>query len=250
MKLYVDIWSGLLYDAPGGRTVSIVQLFLRDIVQLDIGFVDDGEAVTGTILDGGNLLKVGIKAQAGGATLLALADDYTIVGDAAQVILDLNTTEAQAYFTDNVPDGADSCTVRFEIQVTKADESQRQTYYQGNCLFCAPVNTEDDTDPIDVDLSIYVLKSSLFDADGNGISNRFANVRFELNQLVGGVAGCLDFVPTIALTADRTVFLTNIGGSVKTWVLTTTAAAADGQWIIQPVDYDAVHNQKQWVQGA
>lgn len=110
-----------------------------------------------------------------------------------------------------------------------------------------PVDTADDTNPSAADVALYVLKASLFDASGDGVSNRLCSFRGEIVGRTGGGATKLDGITTTVLTAGRTCFIIRIAGSGEGWVLEADAVtAADGQWIVDPVDFNAMTNAKKW----
>lgn len=247
MRLYIDINTGQLKRNVDGAVLGPLQLYLKNILPLELVFIDGTESVTTEVLADAALLKVGIKAQPGAASLLALASNYVLNGEVAVLTLNLNTTELVNYFSANVTKGAQAANLFLEIQVTSADESTTETYHQSKCVVNRNVNSASDTNPSPADTALYVLKASLFDGNGRGISPDYVARRREVTARTGGAANCLDYIQTPALTLG-TVFLIKIAGSGgELWELEQDAVTeADGVFVIDPVDFHAVNNPRKW----
>ena len=241
--IHIDVDSGKVSRTIGGAPLPSLKVFLRDILALRIGFVQDGVAITSTILAGPATIKVGLRSSPGAATLLALATSYTLSGELALVTISLNTAELVAYFTDDVDAETDSANFVFEVEVTASDESTRQTFCQLKTVVHREVNETGDTAPSVETESLYTLRSALFDASSRGVSPAFVNFRPDVLGLSGG-SGYLDGIVTTNLTVP-TLIVIYVAGELQDWLLeTSTAATAEG--IQRPLDYNGSTNTRVW----
>lgn len=146
--LYIDVATGEARIALNGSVNQRMRLFLRDLVPLDIAFIKEGVLTTSTILDGGTaLLKVGLREKPGQGSILALATIYTLSGEVARTILNLNTVALVNYFAAQPADINDH-ELTLEVEVTKFDQTELTTYYQAKCIVAREVNVSDDDPPV------------------------------------------------------------------------------------------------------
>lgn len=71
-------------------------------------------------------------------------------------------------------------------------------------------------------------------------------IDYAVTARVGGTAGCLDAIATVALLKPK-VKLILIGGALKGYSLSASTDAADGEAIVRPTDYNAATNPYQWI---
>lgn len=240
--LYIDVDTGKVSRTVGGPSLTGLKLFLRDVLSLRLGFVQDGVAITSTVLADVPTLKVGLRSRPGIGSLLALATSYTVSGQLALVTFSLNTAELVAVFA-ALETTTETAAFTFEVEVTSADEATRQTFCQLPAIVGREVNTTTDTAPTLETAGLYVLRSALFDANGYGVTNRFTNFRPDLLGVSGG-AGYLDGLTTSILPVPFLVTL-YIAGELQDWLLETSTAAT-GESVQRPSDYNAATNTKVW----
>lgn len=235
MKIYIDVITGRLVRNQSGSEMGPLVFTYKDILPLEIVFLDSGVNVTDTVLASNATLKVGVKARAGASALLAFASAYTIVNGIAKMTLSLATSQIEAFFSSNVSSGASAGQAVLEIEVSASDESTRETFVQHPCIVRREVNATTDNLP-SVDAALYVLKSALFNAQGQGVAQQFVAFRREVTGRTGGTAGMLDAVATAGLAVPYMVFI-RIAGTVENWTLIDDAVTVpDGAYVIQPVD--------------
>lgn len=238
MRIYIDITSGKLLRSASGPEQGALIFTNKDIVNLEVVFVDSGQPVTTTVLADGALLKVGIKARPGVTPLLAFTGAYTLLDEVAQMTLNLTTAAITTFFSTMVSVGAAGGPAVLEVEVSAADETSRETYAQHPVFIRREVNATTDTAPDTEAVALYVLKALLFDADGRGVSANLLNVRREVTARTGGIPGCLDYIPTGVLSTG-TMFAIRIAGSGgELWCLEDDAVTvADGVLVVDPLDF-------------
>lgn len=104
----------------------------------------------------------------------------------------------------------------------------------------------------EIPLASRALKFLGFDANGNFalFSTLPSNdqVNTAIQNFTGGVAGCLDYLPTTGLSLNSILTIQPGGpqqGLVRVQICASTAAAIAGV-IIRPLDYNAGTNARQW----
>ena len=238
--LYIDVDTGKVSRTVGGAPLTGIKMFLADTITLHLGFVQDGVAITSTILANAATIKVGLRARPYAGDILALANTYTLAGEIATLTLDLNTLELTDYFDNEVEASTDAAIFLLEAEVTAADESTRQTYAQLRCTVAREVNDDADS------TSIYVLRSEMFDGSGSAISPHFIGFRPDVLGLTGTGGLAAIVTTTIEVPFIATI---SISGAVQEWMLqTSTAATATG--VQRPTDYNASTNTKVWIRTA
>lgn len=148
--LYIDVATGEARIALNGSVNQRLRLFLRDLVPLDIAFIKDGAIVTAAVLadnPGPTGLKVGIRARPGQGDILALATIYSVVGDVARIILNLNTVALLNYFA-GLPEDEPAHELFLEVEVANSGLTEIVTYYQAPCIIGREVNVSDDDPPV------------------------------------------------------------------------------------------------------
>lgn len=245
MRLYVDIDTGEVRRSLTGPVITGLVLYLRDILSLGIVYVQDGAAVTSTVLAGSAVQKIGLRAKPASTDLLALASTYTLADPVATATFSLNTAELVAYFADNFSEDIREADFFLELEVSAADESTRQTYWQGRVVVRRDVNQPGDITPPDVDASLYVLKGALFDGNGRGISPFYVAHRGEVTGRTGGGTANLDGIVTTTLTIPFAVLI-RIAGTGELWCLDTGTDAEDGSFTVRPDDYNGLTNARVW----
>jgi hypothetical protein len=246
LRLYIDIDTGEVSRELNGPVLGGLVMYLRDILALEVVYVQAGAAVTSTVLANNAVQKIGLKAALNGTTLLALATTYTLAANVASSSFSLNTDEAVAYFADNVPPGARDAQLFLEFEVSAADESRRTTYCQLPVTVRRDVNQPGDTDPSPVDASLYVLKGALFDGNGYPITPHFVCLRPDVTNAAQHRA---------LITAGRSrpwVIITLESDTWCTWTLRTRGVGEsdDGDAYRVPSDYHATTNNVIWVRSA
>jgi len=241
MRLYIDIDTGEVSRQLGGQPLGSLVLYLRDIVPLEIVYLQAGVPVTSTVLADSAVQKIGVKAQASG-DLLALASTYALAAEVASSSLSLNTEELVDYFTSFVPAGAREYAFLLEIEVVAADESTCVTYCQLTIQIRRDVNQPEDTTPSEVDADLYVLKGALFDAAGKPITPHFPGVRFDITTATAHRA---------IVTAGRTrpwCIITLENGRPCVWAYRDRVLGEndDTDTLRLPSDYHAVTNNGIW----
>ncbi len=237
MTIYVNIVTGKLLDGLDGNELPPLTLFTKDLMEFDVVFDDGaGNNVTAALLAGGQLLNVGLKAQPEVGPLLAAGSTYVLVSGVAKMLLDLNTTELLAYFTAYVPSNTNQTWLHLGVQICSPDNSYRQTYYQGGCVVKSVINDEADEDAEDVVLPTIPL---------------WLATRMDITARTGNTNVCLDYIPTVDTALPWAALIRPIVGSQKTgelWCLDTWdgVTAPDGTYVVNPVDFDAVTNPRQW----
>lgn len=243
-KLYIDVVTGEFSRELTGPKLNSLTLYLRDLVTLDIAYVQAGNIVTATTLADSAVQRIAIKSTAvQGATLLAGASTYTIVGDFARAEVSLNTTELTAFFTNNVP-GREAAFL-FEVEVESADESERDTLLQCQITIRRDVNQPDDISATDAADGVYVLKGALFDGNGRAISREVVAHRWDITARTGGTSGCLDAIATTALAKPFLIAVV-ISGTAELWQLAAGTDAESVPFIVRPDDYDGSTNAVVW----
>lgn len=243
-KLYIDVVTGEFSRELSGPKFNSLTLYLRDLLTLDIAYVQAGNIVTSTVLADSAVQRVAIKSTAvDGAALLAGASTYTIASDFARTDLSLNTTELTAFFTNNVP--GREASFLFEVEVESADESERDTLLQCPVLIRRDVNQPGDIDPTAAEDETYVLKGALFDANGRAISREVVAHRWEITARTGGTAECLDAIATTALAKPFLIAVV-ISGTAELWQLAAGTDSESVPFIVRPDDYDGSTNAVVW----
>jgi hypothetical protein len=245
VRLYIDIDTGELRRELTGPVYTGILFYLRDIIAMEIVFIQDGAQVTTTVLAGPAVMKLGLRSRPGSATILALATTYTLAGQIASATFSLNTSALVDHFTSNIPAGSVDGAFVFEVEVTAADESRRRTYLQVAATVRRDVNQASDTNPPAVDTALYVLKGALFDGNGRAISPFYVAHRGEVTARTGGGSNALDGIVTTTLTVPFAALIT-IAGSGELWLLATGTDAEDGTFIVRPDDYDGTTNPRVW----
>jgi hypothetical protein len=245
MILYVDIDTGEVRRSLTGPVITGLVMYLRDILSLGIVYVQDGAAVTTTVLAGSAVQKIGLRAKPSDADLLALASTYSLAGDIATATFSLNTSELVDWFTDNLSTDVRESAFFLELEVSAADESTRQTYWQGTVMIRRDVNQPGDITPPDVDTALYVLKGALFDGNGRAISPFYVAHRGEVTGRTGGGSANLDGITTTTLTIPFAALIV-IAGSGEIWQLVSGTDAEDGTFIVRPDDYHGTTNPRVW----
>jgi len=174
--LYIDVNTAKLSRTNGGTPVTILHFFLRDLLSIQLAFVQNGTLVTSTVLAGSAVLKLGLKTSAGATTLMALANTYTLASQFAAVALSLNTEQLLAFFNALESDSITSGFI-FEVEVTSLDGTSRQTFLQLPVTVSREVNT-------DFQIAPYIAVTAPTDGDLLSYQSSTASWRNILQKLV------------------------------------------------------------------
>lgn len=136
MKLLIDVDTRVLKrSASTGDAFGPLNLYLKDKVNLRVGFLEGTTIISDALLHG-KTLEVAIRAYPG-AVALVFQNQHTIDGDLyAVVALDLSDTDLLAYFAANVASGSGILPMTFDVTVVDGVTS-RETYYQGRVTISA-----------------------------------------------------------------------------------------------------------------
>jgi hypothetical protein len=240
VRLYIDIESGEIRRDLGAAALTGLVFYQGNRVPLEIVFMSGDTEVTSDILTGGATLQVGILSARSGGDVLALTDSYTLVGEVASATLALATAEMEAEFA-TVPTEWREIESWFEVAVTSGDETTRQTFAQIASRIRR--NTIGDAEAPEEIPSLYLLRSSLFDASNLAIAQQFLGIRAEVTSAV---------LHRAVVTAGRSVpwlIVTLEGGFLMLWVLRARGIGEDDDTnnFRLPDDYNAVSNDVVWM---
>ena len=234
MIIYVDTVRGKLMGGLNGNDLSALTFFLRDIVEFDVVFIDGaGNNITSTLLTGDSYLNIAITAQPSVGPVLACASTYQLISGVAKTLFSFNIIELLEYFLQYVPNTVNECWMHLEIQVSAADNSWRQTYYQDNCLVKSVISLANSGSPTPVIEPM--LPSSLLS-------------RMDITTRAGGLITSLDYIPTRLLSIPIAAIIRPAGTTGELWCLDVWdgTTIADGVYSVDPLDKDPITNRRQW----
>jgi hypothetical protein len=235
--IYIDVKTGAAQRSDG-TALPAFRFYLRDILSLGIVFVDGASIVTAATLAGPAAMRLGLRAIGGDGLLLASCLTYNLAGNVAACVFNLNTNELIAYFAANVPAQNREAQFAFEIEVTAADASIRQTYHQSACAVSRDINQPADIAPTPAAASAYVLIASLFDGNNRGIASQFVAFRSEIATIAD-----IRALSTVLLTRPW-AFDVSITDDDRRYKLRTRGGGEvdDGNFFLVPTDYNASTN--------
>lgn len=240
VRLYIDIESGEVRRDLGAAALTGIVFFQGNRVPLELVFMRGDEEVTSDILTGGAVLQVGLRSARPGVGVLALADFYSLDGEVASTILSLATVAIVDELA-TVPADWREVEAWFEVVVTSADETTRQTFAQ----LAARVRREaiNEEDYPEIDPMLYVLKSSLLDSNGRARASQFPGVRTDITSaaLHRAVVTAGAAVPWLIITLE--------GGLLTPWILRQREAGEDDDTNTYrvPNDWHATTNNRVWM---
>lgn len=130
MNLFVDIDTGELRRSLGGSLVQRLVLTVNDILPINVTYVQNGVAVTSTVLAGSAAQYIGLISLNGEGVLLAQVKEHEVAEEVASSILNLDGEALTSFIAANLgPDQWDT-EAMFEIRVISEDSSRRHTYLQ------------------------------------------------------------------------------------------------------------------------
>jgi hypothetical protein len=243
--IYIDVDTGVAQRSDGSAYPQL-NFYTRDIYTLNIVYLSSGVNITNTVLANNAIQRIGIASLDSESVLLASAITYTLSNSIASANLSLNTQELVNYFINNVPVQNKSAQFLFEIEVSSTDESVRKTYHQSTITIFRDVNVPGGSTVTGIP-STYLLKSALYDSNGNSISPNLINFRPDITGASGGGTN-LDAVSTASATKPM-VFITFYGNKLRPWILTTsTGTPVTTSGITVPLDWNASTNNVQWTE--
>lgn len=231
MRIYCDIWSGQLRHAIDGPILGPLRFFQRDLLEIELVFVDNGTLVTTTVLGGGASFKFGIKSRPGNSQILVLSESYTLNGQVATFSVSLATAELAEYFSASIPPSQVSTQMFAEIEVSL--DGTRQTFWQGPVIVNRELNMTTDTDP---------------SIEETVISPNYVAFRGAITGRTGGGAANLDGLATTTQAVPAAVIIfVGAPRSGELWVIQNWVdEVEDGTYVVFPDDRDVLTNNKVW----
>jgi hypothetical protein len=224
-SVFIDTRTGRLRRSDSDDSeVSLRAIGQSDKLSLGLRFVDGSDAlVTSTLLEAGDAgLQVTIKAYPGTTTILAQAEDYSLNGQVATVILNCATQQINDVFP--TYGLADEILAWLEVRVMAADDSVRDSW-----RFRVPLEQviADDADvvPTSISTARWIYRPD-FDAEAD-----------------------IDTVDTTGATAYAvgTTIRLVVSSTPQEWLLVAGTATATPGVIRIPHDYNAGTNAKYWL---
>ena len=237
-RLYVDIDTGTIRTSRGRGPSDAIRWFLRDIMRLQVVFLQGEAEVTADVLaSGAATMRLGLKNDPSN-DLLASATSYSLTGQIATVNFSLNTEELIAYFSDYLSRSDGSASFRFEVEVTNVAGTERETHAQVGVLVVRDVNRPDDIDPTQAD-------------DPDAVYAKLTQVihHLGLSGIAAGAAPLTDLLTAgegaYEVGAVVEYFDTDAGVTVR-YRLTASTAATATPWQVRAGDFHVSSNPRVW----